>query len=158
MNDSVWPRTHGQTVSVHYGNRLRAFRHFYIPSLGPPEAAAQTVDRIRKLGIEDLRWVQVDYLFDGDQSLQFGVSLGLYENEAAGDRRLEELASYGISPSTRTGFNTKRKALALETRVPTWAMPELMRSWKLAFPDKPLQLDNAIPGAGWIAGLRSNEP
>ena len=107
IRDFLWPRVCGQTVTVHYGNRLRAYRHFYLPSQGSAEAAAKEAERIRSLGIEDVRWIRVDYLFDGDESLQYGVSLGLYENEAIADKRLEGLAARGILPSIRKGFNVK---------------------------------------------------
>ena len=145
IRDFLWPRVGGQTVTVHYGNRLRAFRHFYLPSRGSNEAAAQEVERIRGLGIEDVRWVRVGYLFDGDESLQHGVSLGLYENEAAADRRLEDLAAHGIAPSIRKGFNVKSWALSLESRAPSRAIPELLRSWRHEFPQHPPNLDRAIP-------------
>ncbi len=145
IRDFLWTRAKGQTVNVHYGNRLRAYRHFYLPSLGSAAAAAKEVERLRGLGIEDVRWVRVDYLFDGDESLQFGVSLGLYENEAEGDKRLASLAAHGIVPSVREGFNVKKPALSLETRVPSRWIPETLRSWEHAFPEFPPQLDSAIP-------------
>ena len=65
MNDFFWPRADGQTVSVHYGYRLRAFRHFYIPSLGSANKASQEAQRIRELGFTDVRWIRVNFLFDG---------------------------------------------------------------------------------------------
>ena len=145
IRDFPWPRVSGQTVTVHYGNRLRAFRHFCLPSRGSAEAAEQQADRIRGLGIEDVRWIRVDYLVDGDESLQFGVSLGLYENEAAADRRHKDLAARGIAPSIRKGFNVKSWALSLETRAPSRATPEILRSWRFHFPQHPPKLDSAIP-------------
>ena len=145
IRDFLWPRVSGQTVTVHYGNRLRAYRHFYLPSQGSAEAAAKEAERIRSLGIEDVRWIRVDYLFDGDESLQYGVSLGLYENEAIADKRLEDLAARGILPSIRKGFNVKSWALSLETRAPSRAIPEILRSWRRLFPQYPLKLDSVVP-------------
>lgn len=145
MNDFFWPRTDGQTISVHYGYRIRAFRHFYIPSLGSAEKASREAQRIRDLGFTDVRWIRVSYLFDGETSLQYGVSLGLYENEAAADSRLESLHAQGIKPSIREGFNRKGQALSLETLAPVSNLPEILSSWKSLWPDHPLQLDSSIP-------------
>lgn len=145
MNDFFWPRADGQTVSVHYGYRLRAFRHFYIPSLGSANKASQEAQRIRELGFTDVRWIRVNFLFDGETSLQHGVSLGLYENEAAADSRLKSLHAQGIKPSIREGFNRKEQALSLETLAPVSNLPEILSSWKSLWPDHPLQLDSSVP-------------
>ncbi len=158
IRDFVWPFTRGQTVTVHYGNRLKAYRHFYLPSLGSPEAAAKEVERVRDLGFEDVRWIRVDYLFDGDESLQYGVSLGLYENEAAGDKRLAELAAHGIVPSVREGFNIKRTALSVEAWVPSREIPEMVEGWKHEFPKYPPKLDSSIPEGELDCRVESTSP